>query len=354
MASSTSTCARSNALGRVIESLSRARRSRARTVAPTRRARAKASGSSTMRMTSEQKFAFDLQGYCVVPGVFTDEEVKMMNAAIDARADEIIERKGRLRLGGKAGDPLAGDGATGREDLGGMLSWENGDAEVFRSVLNHPTLVPYYHALVGKGYRMDHLPLMIQQRTGADGFVFHGGRMNPDGSWCQELAYTCEGGTMYNQLIGVSVALSDTEPGDGGFCILPGSHKSSFPCPQKILEYKDHHDLVVNPRLIAGDVLIFSEAATHGTLAWTAKHTRRAVLYRFAPATSAYGRSYYPTWPQGTEEGMTDAQKAVLQPPHHVRLDRTTLTDSGTVAGTQTRDDFKMDHDAKVFGNKYF
>ena len=51
---------------------------------------------------------------------------------------------------------------------------------------------------------------------------------------------------------------------------------------------------------------------------------------------------------------MADAQKAVLQPPHHVRLDRTTLTDYGTVAGTQTRDVFKMDHDAKVFGNKYF
>ena len=119
-----------------------------------------------MRMTSEQKFAFDLQGYCVVPGVFTDEEVEIMNVAIDLRADEIIERKGRLRLGGKAGDPLAGDGATGREDLGGMLSWENGDAELFRSVLDHSTLVPYYHALVGKGYRMDHLPLMIQQRTG--------------------------------------------------------------------------------------------------------------------------------------------------------------------------------------------
>lgn len=308
-----------------------------------------ASTTTTPRMTTEEKFAFDLRGFVVVRGVYDAEQVRKMNAAIDARESEIVERKGRLRLGGEAGDPLAGDGTTGRADLGGMLSWKNGDATLFRSVLAHERLVPYYHELVGEGYRMDHLPLMIQQKTGADGFVFHGGRMNPDGSWCQELAYTCEGGRMYNQLIGVSVALSDTEPGDGGFCILPGSHKSMFPCPQEILEY-----LVVNPKMKAGDVLFFTEAATHGTQAWTAKHTRRAVLYRFAPSTYAYGRSYYPTWPDGTEDGMTDAEKAVLQPPHHIRLDRTTLNDRGGVAGTQTRDDFKKEHDAKVFGNKYF
>lgn len=321
----------------------------------TRASDGETSTSTTMTMTPEEKFAFDLTGYIVVKGVYDADEVKRMNAAIDKRASEIVERKGRLRLGGSAGDPLAGDGETGRADLGGMLAWSDGDCDVFRSMLAHEKLVPYYHELVGEGYRMDHLPLMIQQKTGADGFVFHGGRMNPDGTWCQELAYTCEGGKLYNQLIGVSVALSDTMPGDGGFCIIPGSHKSSFPCPQAILEYKSRQDLVVNPKIEAGDVLIFTEAATHGTMAWKAKHTRRAVLYRFAPSTYAYGRSYYPTWPEGTEdENMTDAQRAVLQPPHHVRLDRTTLTDRGEVAGTQTRDDFKKEHDAKVFGNKYF
>jgi len=305
-------------------------------------------------MTAEEKFTFDLRGYLIVKGVFNASEVAAMNAAIDRRAHDIVERRGRLRLGGELGDPLAGDGSTGRADLGGMLTWTNGDAYCFRSVLAHERLVPYYHELIGVGYRMDHLPLMIQQKTGADGFIFHGGKMNPDGSWCQELAYVYENGKMYNQLLAVSVALSDTEPGDGGFAIVPGSHKSNFPCPQAILEYKSHQEVVVNPKIEAGDVLLFSEAATHGTMAWTAKHTRRTVLYRFAPSTYAYGRSYYPTWPAGTEDGMTEAQKAVLQPPHHARLDRVTLDDAGNVAGTQTRDDFKKEHDAKVFGNKYF
>lgn len=115
--------------------------------------------STLARMTAEEKFAFDLSGYVIVRGVYGADEVEQMNAAIDRRAHDIVERKGRLRLGGEAGDSLAGDGSTGRADLGGMLAWKDGDAELFRSVLTHERLVPYYHELVGEGYRMDHLPL---------------------------------------------------------------------------------------------------------------------------------------------------------------------------------------------------
>lgn len=123
--------------------------------------------------------------------VFTPEEMRAANDAVDRRSEKIVERRGDLRLGGAEGDPLAGDGVTGREDLGGMLGWDAPDSDVFRRVLAHPKLVPYYHAMVGEGYRMDHLPLLIQQAPGADGFVFHGGKMNDDGTWCE----VGEGGT---------------------------------------------------------------------------------------------------------------------------------------------------------------
>ena len=72
----------------------------------------------------------------------------------------------------KVGSPLSGDGSTGRRDLGGMLEWNDG--ELFRSVLAHPKLVPYFHLLLGTGYRMDHLPLLISQSKGAEGFSLHG------------------------------------------------------------------------------------------------------------------------------------------------------------------------------------
>lgn len=49
------------------------------------------------------------------------------------------------------GTPLAGDGRTPREDLGGMLGWPAGDREPFRDLLSHPVLSRYLAMLCGEG-----------------------------------------------------------------------------------------------------------------------------------------------------------------------------------------------------------
>ena len=254
-----------------------------------------------------ERYLFDLNGFIIVRNVFTVDEIAQANAAIDARSERIVERKGDLRLGGNKGDPLAGDGVTGRADLGGMLEWPAPDRDLFRSVLTHPKLVPYYHALVGEAYRMDHLPLLIQQAPGADGFVFHGGKMNDDGTWCDELAYHWNQGRMYNRLLAASVALTRTEPGDGGFCVVRGSPGRTSRARPVRSAVRGTPRLVDNPGLEPGDVLFFTEASTHGTLPWSAEHTRRAALYRFAPATSAYGRAYLTQAHWGGMDDLTDA-----------------------------------------------
>lgn len=171
------------------------------------------------------------------------------------------------------------------------------------------------------------------------------------------MAYTFSNGKMYNRLLAVSVALTETKPGDGGFCVIRGSHKANLPCPQTVRNYEECKEFVENPALAPGDVLLFSEATTHGTLPWTSSHTRRACLYRFAPSTSAYGRAYMtgqlPEWPLEMTEGLTQAERSVLEPPYHPRLDRPSLQHDGTIL-VQSRADFKKEHDAKVFGSKYF
>jgi hypothetical protein len=118
----------------------------------------------------------------------------------------------------------------------------------------------------------------------------------------------------------------------------------------------------MQPEVLAGDLLVFSEAALHGTLPWTADHQRRTVIYRFAPAGSAYGRGYLAQrgddtdamWPLKTLEGMTDAQRAVLLPPYHPRMNRTCLDASGAALKAKPRESFKVDFDEKVFGTRYF
>ena len=111
-------------------------------------------------------------------------------------------------------------------------------------------------------------------------------------------------------------------------------------------------------------MVLFSEGTVHGALPWTQDYQRRVCLYRFAPATCGYGRSYFDEglerdgetgggWPKGMVEGMTEGQKAVLQPPFANRLDRKVLDGEGKVVVT-SRGAAKMELDNKVFGTKYF
>ena len=81
------------------------------------------------------------------------------------------------------------------------------------------------------------------------------------------------------------------------------------------------------------------------------EHTRRVFLYRFAPATSAYGRAAIPDWPAEMTEGLTPAEAAVLEPPYHPGLDRPTLTLGGGGGVTQSR---VPENTTRVFGSRYF
>ena len=105
--------------------------------------------------------------------------------------------------------------------------------------------------------------------------------------------------------------------GDGGFCIVRGSHKLNLPVPDNVAHgmvdgFQEH---LYQPVTQAGDVVIWSEATVHGATPWKADHQRRIALYRFSPANMGYGRGYLEIDPARLE-GMTDAQRAVLQPPY--------------------------------------
>jgi hypothetical protein len=61
----------------------------------------------------------------------------------------------------------------------------------------------------------------------------------------------------------------------------------------------------------------------------------------------------------GVAQRATAAQRAVLEPPYHLRLDRpapatTEHGDGAEVVTPMQRADFKIEHDSKVFGTKYF
>jgi len=304
-------------------------------------------------LTVEQGYIFDLAGFLVVRGVLTAEEVEEFNNAIDSQASDIRERTGSVRNSNAA--VFQGDGTTGRRDCGRMLEWPRPSCLPFRRLLTHPKLIPILNDLLGEGYRMDHLPVLITQTKGAEGFDFHGGAIDTKGEWAHSLAYHCRGGLIRNTLLAVSVQLCDTSPQDGGFVVLPGSHKANFPLPASIGRSEQFTELMHRPPMKAGDVLLFSEACSHGALPWAADHERRVVLYRFAPATVGYGRGVYDI-PEEVLADMSPAERAVLAPPYHNRLDRPwpLPNGSGEVKVGQPRATDKKAFDKAVFGHPYF
>ena len=122
-------------------------------------------------MTEDEKYLFDLNGYLVVRGVLTAEEIQAANDAIDHHADQIRERVGDLSLSGAS---KALKGITGRGGLGGLLGWDSPWGDPFRGLIAHPRIVPYLNVILGPGFRMDHNGGLITMRKGAEGHVFHG------------------------------------------------------------------------------------------------------------------------------------------------------------------------------------
>jgi ectoine hydroxylase-related dioxygenase (phytanoyl-CoA dioxygenase family) len=317
-------------------------------------------------MTDAERYLFDLNGYLIVRSVLTSDEVAAANAAIDERQHCMIERSDDALRNAMHGSPLYGTG-PGRKDLGQVLEWGTNDSRVFASILAHPRLVPVFHGILGPGYRMDHLPFCIIQDEGAEGFQLHGGTIDcMSGEYNPHLAYTCHHNMIRTALLGCNVMLTDHNPGDGGFCVVPGSHKSNFKMPKGMVNGMDYKEYIQQPTTKAGDVVLFSEGTVHGALPWTPHNRqRRACLYRFAPATHAYGRSYFGHeaigtndsvtmgWPKAMYEGLSDAQRAVLEPPYANRVNRPNIKSDGTIVIT-TRNERKKQHDRDVFGTSYF
>jgi len=179
-------------------------------------------------MTESERYLFDLNGYLIVRGVLSPDEVAACHTAIDKHIDEAIPRSDPTLRNAIEGSPMYGTGPP-RLDLGGIFEWDDDESKIFKSILAHPRLVPLFHELLGKGYRLDHIPFVLMNDKGGEGFQLHGGTIDcSSGEYNANLAYSCHAGQIRSNLLGCNVMLVDHDPGAGGFCVVPGSHKSNF------------------------------------------------------------------------------------------------------------------------------
>jgi Phytanoyl-CoA dioxygenase (PhyH) len=210
-------------------------------------------------LTAAERYAFDVQGYLVRRAVLGAGEVATLQRAVD-----------RLRL-----PPPATGIMTQR------FARHLHTDPAFVALLDHPAVLPVVAELCGPGVRLDHAYGLVMD-PGQAGLGLHGGGTPFDPAQF----YVVPGGRIACGLVAVQWALVDHRPGDGGFCCIPGSHKAAFPLP----DGDSVRALVREVPLGSGDVVVFSEALTHGTLPWRAPWQRRSLFYKYSPGSSSWGR----------------------------------------------------------------
>jgi hypothetical protein len=238
------------------------------------------------RTTAEEQFTFDLEGYLIVRRALTAGEVADLNALADRHCPAPIDGPRRRRVFG-------------------ISRW----GPPYQTLIDHPRIVPYLIEFVGPKFRLDHDFGLFMTRGGT-GEDLHGGAINdnPDHS------YAYRDGAIRCGLTVVTFCLTRARAGDGGFCCVPGSHKSNFVAslPSDVRTYRRPAHYVVQPSVEPGDAIIFTEALIHGTAPWTADHERRALLYKYSPGHSAWMSPYYDL---DQYPDLTDQRKRILAPP---------------------------------------
>ncbi len=258
---------------------------------------------SNLGLNEEQRYLFDTFGYVVLHDIVSHEQ--------------ILDMRSTLRQATEQFDPV--------EQESGPLHW----GKVWRDLLDLPALSPVLEEIIGNHagrhalersnrppiptFRIDHINVHTHVAKGFPGADLHGGWKWSGGS--QYSRY--HDGRFYNGLVAVTFELYDTHPNDGGFCCIPGSHKSNVHFPDHWRKLREGiPSCVTRVPAVPGDAIVFTEALTHGTLPWNADAPRQTVFYKFSPHGTTWSGDYFAPDDFRKYPDIDDRKLAILEPPN--------------------------------------
>ena len=248
----------------------------------------------------EQQYLFDLNGYLVIKDVLSPDEVGELDALIDAQ-DLPPPQDNSPRFGSAAG--------AIRKTGTGFLQW----GEPFVRLMDHPSLLSILRFRLGECFRLERI-YGIHMRKGMPA-----GKLHADyGATARNIDalpgeyHPFRDHRMPSGFVTGAWNLRDTGPDVGGFCCIPGSHKSNFRIPQCIRETHQDSAWVNIVEAPAGSLTLFSEALTHGTARWDGDYERRTLLYKYCVSNMSWGMTRV-TAPEGIE--LSPRQQQLLAGP---------------------------------------
>ena len=170
-------------------------------------------------MEELQKYLFDLNGYLIIEDVLSTDDLATLNE-IFARQEYPADSSIFAYAGGSQTGP-------------GFLAW----GEPYVDLLGHPAIMPALRYRLGDCFRLDRLYSIVMNKG------MPKGKMHSDYGASSPIAKSIAGeyypfplNEIHSGFVVASWNLTDSGPGLGGFCCIPGSHKSNYKLPQQILD----------------------------------------------------------------------------------------------------------------------
>jgi hypothetical protein len=263
-----------------------------------------------IKPSEREIFLFDLQGFIIVRGALSRDEVAACNRVVDAYQDlSKNEWRGWVQ----------GHDYGGKEGLNLQQIYEAG--EPFERLIDHPSYIEKVRHFVGGDDSFDyhHGPLFIDEcfaniRKPGEAITMHSG----GGNTCKRCQYRFHNGRFHSGQVNVLIAHTDIGPGDGATMVVPASHKANFQHPDLASKRwgeahsTDEVEGAIEVHLKAGDALVFVDQIMHGAAARVNPGQRRISVYRYGPSWGNF-RHGYRVSPELLER-LTPARRRIVQP----------------------------------------
>ena len=253
-------------------------------------------------ISEEQRFLFDLQGYLILRGAIDRDLIDALNAAVVENEAKEHDESWAESIPVVNGQHFSKDTNVDNQiRLNGLPRLD----PVFDQLIAHPSYLPYLKEFMAEPQLVN--TWSISKYAGRTATGWHNGLPTEE--------YTVRDGVIRSPMLNVVTMLTPNHPGDGCFCIIPGSHKKNLNLERERwgtagLDTPGAIEVTGEP----GDVMLFTEALTHAGANKTSERRRTTLQYnhvhrnRASPMWDHHNARHY--WmPPSLRERFTLAQR---------------------------------------------
>jgi len=230
--------------------------------------------NQTVSLTPAQRLHFDIYGFVLLENVLTPDEVtRTRDALYRMKADPDL----------KAKRVYVRPGGDHHVLFGNLVEYD----PALLAYAIHPKLVPLVEEVVGGKVRLEETEAIVNRRNPnaniEDLFKrrynptgFHRGTQHGWGTYIEQHKFHCV-------FVKTLTYLTDVGPDDGGTCVIPGSHRLTWPAREMIDAALSDDKLIYQVEATAGSTLLFAESLIHSTTAIRSDKERVIIVAGYTP-----------------------------------------------------------------------